>query len=619
MAPSHRASALVLAACSMLGCGADVRIHDIHDIQGAGHTSPLDGREVQGVSGIVTALDGGDRDPGFWIEDPEGDDDDATSEGIFVATPELVTDIAIGDAVTVDGRVEETADPRREHDLTRTRLLARQIRPATVERDLPPPVRLGRGGRPVPSVLIDDDALQSFEPATDGIDFFESLEGMRVVAHEAVVVGPRTRFGEIVVVADGGADAGPRSRRGGLVMSNDDDPNPERLMVSPRLLGRMPDIDVGDRLRQPLVGVVDYGFGNFKILPMRLGGIDAAPTSDETTELSPGKNHLTLATFNVFNLSTMDDAARIESLAQVLVRNLAMPDVVALQEVQDDNGPQDDGTTSAAETFQVLIDAVESAGGPSYDFAQVDPADGADGGQPGANIRVGLLFNPARVELVRRGEPGPQTAAVIELEPAEPGGPRLRVSPTRLAPGDPAFEGSRKPLVAEILFRGHKLFVIVTHLGSKRDDDPLMGRRQPPRRPSEAKRTAQALVLRAFLDTIAALDDQAGAILLGDMNEMEYRGPFKAMQGTGWVQLTERLDPDDRYTFNYNGNSQALDHVLVSPALAASHAPEIDVVHVHADRAYGRRPSDHDPVLIRLSFGQAGVKPPPKTTTEQAP
>jgi len=53
----------------------------IHDIQGAGHTSPVNGQPVV-TSGIVTAIDSN----GYYIQDPNPDSNDATSEGIFVFT-----------------------------------------------------------------------------------------------------------------------------------------------------------------------------------------------------------------------------------------------------------------------------------------------------------------------------------------------------------------------------------------------------------------------------------------------------------------------------------------------------------------------------------------------------
>lgn len=586
----------LFVALAALGCAAPDGTVRIHEIQGAGHRSPLAGKEVR-TTGVVTAIDAGDRNPGLWIEDPRGDGDDATSEGLFVSTGTLSVHLEAGQSVEVKGQVEERADPQRESDLTLTRLVAAEIRTVRGSEPLPPPVRLGRDGRRPPPA-IDDDGLASFDPASDAIDFYESLEGMRVEVAGAVVVGATSRFGEIVVLAGGGAGVEPRSRRGGVLLAPDDG-NPERLLIAPRLLGEAPQVDVGDRFEEPITGVVDYEFGNFRVLPREpLPAAVVAEPVDEATVLAPGERQLTLATFNVYNLSAVSRPEKHRRLAEILVREMASPDVVALQEVQDGNGPEDDELVSAAATFGALIAALEAVGGPRYDYRQIDPVDDADGGQPGANIRVGFLFNPERVGFVDRGEPGSLVAATVE---AGPEGPLLTPSPGRVAPRDPAFEHSRKPLAAELVFGGRKIFAIATHLNSKGGDDPLMGGRQPPRRESEERRRGQVRALRELMAGFLALDPRARVVVLGDMNELGFRPPLRQLAAPPWVDLMERIPRDDRYTFNYQGNSQTLDHVVVSPALAER--AEIDVVHVNADTADRRRASDHDPVVARLTFG----------------
>ncbi len=70
----------------------------IHDIQGAAHLSPLSGKLVGNVTGVVTAK----STNGFWFQDPQPDDNPATSEGLFVFTGSAPT-VAVGDAVTVQG------------------------------------------------------------------------------------------------------------------------------------------------------------------------------------------------------------------------------------------------------------------------------------------------------------------------------------------------------------------------------------------------------------------------------------------------------------------------------------------------------------------------------------
>ncbi len=72
---------VILAGCDALSKATPLPEGDkISDIQGASHISPLKGRPVYNVHGIVTAV----RADGFYLQDPNPDDDPATSDGIFV-------------------------------------------------------------------------------------------------------------------------------------------------------------------------------------------------------------------------------------------------------------------------------------------------------------------------------------------------------------------------------------------------------------------------------------------------------------------------------------------------------------------------------------------------------
>ena len=89
-----------------------------------------------------------------------------------------------------------------------------------------PVTLVGTGGRVPPNQVIDNDSVGGsvenaggiFDPAQDGIDFWESLEGQYLQINDAIAVGPTNGFGEIPIVGDGRANAGVRTPRGGILI-----------------------------------------------------------------------------------------------------------------------------------------------------------------------------------------------------------------------------------------------------------------------------------------------------------------------------------------------------------------------------------------------------------------
>ena len=211
-----------------------------------------------------------------------------------------------------------------------------------------------------------------------------------------------------------------------------------------------------------------------------------------------------------------------------------------------------------------------------------------------------LPFDPARVALVHRGEAGPLDETLPEKSGRKL---RLSLSPGRVAPRSAAFtleegEGVRRSLAVELKFGGRTVFVIANHLSSKSDDDRAFGAPQPPRTPTLPRRVAQAKEVRAFADRLLAADPRAAVVVLGDLNDFEHSEPAKLLGAPPFENLILRVPSESRYTFNFEGGSQVLDHIVVSPALADG--AEVEVVHVNSDCADAKRTSDHDPVVTRL-------------------
>jgi predicted extracellular nuclease len=139
--------------------------------------------------------------------------------------------------------------------------------------------------------------------------------------------------------------------------------------------------------------------------------------------------------------------------------------------------------------------------------------------------------------------------------------------------------------------------VVANHFNSKGGDQPLFGRFQPPLRSSEAQRHQQAQIVNDFVDQILAADRKADIVVLGDLNDFDFSTTLELLEGGVLTTLIETLPPSERYTYVFEGNSQSLDHILVSQDLA-KFKPVYDVVHVNAE--FAQQASDHDPQVARL-------------------
>ena len=303
------------------------------------------------------------------------------------------------------------------------------------------------------------------------------------------------------------------------------------------------------------------------------------------------------ATFNVENLDPGDPPAKFAELAGLIVNNLRSPDLLSLEEVQDSNGATNDSVVDATTTFNTLIAAIQAAGGPTYQFRQIDPVDDQDGGEPGGNIRVGFLFRTDR-GLAFVDRPGGTSTSAVSVV-SGPSGPQLSFSPGRIDPTNAAFTTSRKPLAGEFTYDGKKLFVVANHWNSKGGDQPLFGRFQPPTLSSEVQRNQQAQVVHDFVASVLGLDPNARVIVLGDLNDFDFSNPLRTLEGSPSVldDLIAGLPASERYSYDFEGNSQTLDHILTSAA-ATTEVAGFDAVHVNAE--FDPQTSDHDPLVARL-------------------
>ena len=161
---------------------------------------------------------------------------------------------------------------------------------------------------------------------------------------------------------------------------------------------------------------------------------------------------------------------------------------------------------------------------------------------------------------------------------------RLSFSPGRIDPANAAFNNSRKPLAGEFTYNGQRLFVVANHFNSKGGDQPLFGHFQPPTRGTEVQRNQQAQVVHDFVADLEAADRHANVVVLGDFNDFEFSTAMATLRAGVLGDLITTLPRDQRYTYDFEGNSQTLDHILLSRALLDRRVA-YDVVHVNAEFA----------------------------------
>ena len=609
----------------------------IYTIQGAGQNSPLTGQTITttgvviGTKSSISAKSNGAPD-GYFIQDPTGDGNINTSDGIFVflgtGASNAPNKALLNHLVQVKGKVAEYAS---SGSLAFTELgstpvvtdlgvFTGTITPTVITAN---PAKAGVGTtyvRLIPSTTV-VSSTAGYNPAVNAVDFYESMESMLVQVDDGLVVGPTNAYGETVIQPDLGVGGSPRNARGTLYLTPND-VNPDRVMIAADLdvVGRdnAPIANVGDTIPGSLVGPFDYNFSNYKIDVNKIvTGTDINRSNEVTQEVLPALSsptQLRVASYNIENfiqhpMSTTDQLRRTV-IARDIAFNLASPDLLVINEIQDNSGSTDDGTTNSDTQLNNLVVAIQAQGGANYSYRYVVPNNDTDGGEPGGNIRQVFLYRTDRgLQFVDK----PGATANVSNTVLSDGS--LQYSPGRISPNDPAFITSRKPLAGEFLFQGKRLIVIGNHLNSKGGDDPIYGKNQPPVLSSETQRRAQATIIRDFVSQIQTANPAAYVVVAGDLNDFQWSNPVKILKnGNGTITDTSkilydtvedyRIPTDDRYSYVYEGNAQTLDHILFSQPMTTS-VVSLDMVHLNSEFSNDdpRRATDHDPPTAVFDFG----------------
>ena len=578
----------------------------IHEVQGAGDVSPLDGEEVS-IEAVVVgdfqnngSQDSGDLN-GFFLqeEDTDIDGDSATSEGVFIYYPGALVDVTSGDLARVTGTVSEFGGMT-------------QVSASSVE--------ILASGLTLP-------AATPVELPVSGDAEFESKEGMRVRFPQALVISEYfnfDRFGEIVlarplageerpmtptaveVPGSNGfldrADLNLRSRitlDDGRTSSNPDPaihPNGGEFGLSNRFRG-------GD-LVSDATGVLSYAFGRYRLQPTEGAGYTAANPRPESAPEVGGA--IRVAAFNVLNYFTSLDlgddvcgpAANLEcrgadndeefqrQRAKIVAAIAEMDaDVVGLIELENNDG----------EAVGDLVSGLNELLGAGTYAAVTTGFIGGDA------IKVGFIYQPGSVS---------------------PDGP--------FAVLDSNFDGDflddrNRPALAQTFsgVEGGRFTAVVNHFKSKGSDcndigDPDQGDGQGN---CNGTRADAARVLAEWLATDPTGSGDPDQLIIGDLNAYDKEDPVRILEEAGYVDLVAAYGGEFAYSYVFDGQFGYLDYALANRALAGQ-VTGTAVWHINADEPdildydtsfkkpaqaalfeeNAFRSSDHDPVIVGLTL-----------------
>ena len=596
----------------------------IPQIQGSGATVALTGtRTTQGV--VVADYEG--PSPalrGFFIQDPTGDGDPATSDGIFVFEGSNLDTVSVGDLVRVTGNAGENQGQS-------------QISVGNI-------VQCGTG-----SVTPTDVTFP-----VPSADFLERYEGMLVRLPQTMYVTEHFQLGRFgqVVLSSGGRLQQPTNvvAPGEPALTMQAANNLNKIILDDASQAQNPDPILFARGGEPLsasntlrggdtatgiVGVLNYTWagnsasGNaYRVRPVSaLGGYyNFEPANPRPTAAPEVGGSLKVASMNLLNYFNTfdglpdnvdncslgvgggatdcrgaDTAAEFErQWAKTVAAILSVdPDVLAVNEVENDGYGPDSALAQ-------LVDRLNAATAPdTYAYIDVDARTGQVNALGTDAIKVGMLYKPARVTLVG------QTAALNTVEFVNGGD------------GDPRT----RPALAQAFLQnsdGAIFTMVANHFKSKGSacDAPDAGDGQGN---CNTVRVNAATELANWLAGDPTGTGDADVLIAGDLNSYAMEDPVTVLKNAGYTNLIAQFGGADAYSYVFDGQWGYLDHALASPSLvdqvtgAAEYhinADEPSVLDYNTDFKTANlqtvlyapdmyRVSDHDPVVVGLELNAA--------------
>ncbi len=573
--------------------------------------------------GIVTAI----IKKGFYIQTPDAEIDKSskTSEGIFVFTNDEPTSISIGDLVDVSGSVLEYKPRAEKYALPLTQITKPRVNVVSKGNPLPKPIVL---------TAIDVDPKGK-------IDQMERFEGMRVKINSLTVsagTGGRIDDKKGIAFTDGifyGVLSGtprPLKETGldildvlGEKLPNNIwafDMNPENLRFDSdtQIGNKQLHVAVGEVIKN-VVGVVDYARRSYTILIDANNPLTVENKKSAVAVATAKEREVTVGSFNLenfFDEEVNSDNVEKEAVtpknvfegrlnkASLAIRNvLSMPDVLGIVEV---------------ENIKVLKRLADKINADAVAANQNNPKYEAylEEGNDMRGIDVGYLIKSTKVKVLEVKQLGKDVKPEIQANSKE----MLFDRPSLMLRAEVVDSKTNKPF---------EFTTIVVHFKSYSGiNDPQDGKRV------QNKKRQQAEWLANFVAERAKTNPTERMILCGDFNAFQFPDgyndvmgtllgkadqnvltPSKANYKTGLGNLIYSLPANQHYSFIFNGNGQAIDHILIN-ANTLKNVFDFKYARIDSDfplvyyNDYNRpeRLSDHDAPIVYLSLDEIKAPSP---------
>ena len=200
----------------------------IDEINGNRFLSPYKGQDISNIDGLVTAK----SSSGFYLRSTSPDTDNRSSESIYVYDSEAISQVSVGDFISLSGTVSEYRSSSSYVYMTEI-ISPSKIGVSSSDNEVVPVV-IGENGLMPPTEQfssLDDGDVYSLpnnasqisnenpllQPSTYGMDFWESLSGELATLTGLRAIAKPNQYGDTWVVGDWPSTGG--NERGGLTMT----------------------------------------------------------------------------------------------------------------------------------------------------------------------------------------------------------------------------------------------------------------------------------------------------------------------------------------------------------------------------------------------------------------